>query len=153
MIRSPRPCVDVLRATLELPVTDDGKANAAVHHVAVVNANVLLDRSSVVVIRMMADGRFVNRVYHPSRLAVAAKAGSALVFDLHRRAALAPVVALENIVVVGQADGWRVFHRMPESPAVHVILSQVVQDRSVGRIANQAKPAMVLVELIAGKIE
>ena len=92
----------------------------------------------------------MDHVDHPRRRPVPAQRGGAPA-GLHRLAALAPDVALEHVVVVGDAQRRPVAHRLAERPAELVVLAQVVQDRRPGRVADQPIAAMVLVELVAGE--
>ena len=73
VVRPPRARVHMFRAALELPVGEDREPHAAVDHVAVVDADVLLDRRRVERVGVVRGVRPVDRVDHPRRLPVAAE--------------------------------------------------------------------------------
>ena len=93
----------------------------------------------------------MHDVDHAGRLDVAALRGRIAVARVHFFAAFAPDVALENVVIVGQAESRPVAHDFAEGPAMLVELAKVVQDRGSGRFADHAKAAVVLINLVAGK--
>ena len=152
MIRSAAGCVDFSRTALPLSICDDRKTDIAVNHVPEVDADVLFDGCGVVIVRVVTAVGFVNRVDHPGRFAIATF-GNTFAFPIHRGSCFSPDVALKDIVIVWQADRWRIFHRVAKRPTVHVVLTQVIQNRPVCRIANQTKPAVVFVKLVTGKVQ
>ena len=99
----------------------------------------------------MARIRLVDDVDHFHRLDVAAfRRGTTILFGIdHGLASLAPVVALEDVVVIGDTDRWRMAHRLAEGPAVLIEFAQVVQDRRIGGGADDPETAVILVELVA----
>jgi len=49
-------------------------------------------------------------------------------------------------MVVGDADSWSVLQRVSEGPAKLIELSQIVEDRRPGRIADDAVSAVIFVK-------
>ena len=143
--------VDLFRAALPLPVGDNGEADAAVDHVAVVDADILQARRRIERVRMVGDVRLVDHVDHSCRFAVAPLGRRPFVDALHRGAPFAPDVSLKDVVIVGQAERGPIAHDFSERPTELIELTQVVQNRRLGRIANDAEAAVVFVDLVAGE--
>ena len=62
----------------------------------------------------MAAVGFVDDVHHSGRFDVSAIDGRSTILVFHRCTSFAPDVSLENIVVIGKANRWRVLHRLAE---------------------------------------
>ena len=91
-----------LGAGLELPVLDDGEADAADFQVGIVDRDAALDRGRVVGVGQVAGLRALDLVdvfHRHEEAAVGAGAGRGLL------AAGSPDVGLPDIVVVGNGDG------------------------------------------------
>ena len=97
----------------------------------------------------MRDIGFVHGIHHARRFDVATFGGSTAVTDVHFLAALAPDVALENVMIIRQTKRWRIAHHFAESPAVLIKFAQVIEDRQLSRFTDETEAAVVLINLIA----
>src|SRR5687768_14156901 len=112
MVGAPAAGLDPVRPALPLAVRDDGEAYAAIDHVTVVDADVLLAGGRIERIRMVRHVGLVYRVDHPRRLDVAALGRGAAVASVHLLATFAPDVPLNHIMIVRQANGWPIAHHL-----------------------------------------
>jgi len=144
---------DSFGTTLPLTVGNHGKADIAVNHVAVINADILLYGFRIGKVGVMADASFVDRVDHTCGLNVSPFGGRTACQIFHLGTTFAPDITLEDIVIVGDDQGRTIFHRIAEGPAELIILAQVIENRRSGWFANDAEPSVTFVNLITREVQ
>ena len=71
VVAAARAGFDFFGAAFKLPISQDRKANTAVHHVTVVDANTLAGGSRIEIIRMVCTIRDMDRIHHSSWFTIA----------------------------------------------------------------------------------
>ena len=153
MIGSRTSGLYALGSALPLAIGEDRETHATIDHDSVVDADVLFARRRVKRVRVVRDVGPMHGVHHAGRLDVAALRGGAGISggDRHLGAALAPDVALENVVIVREADRGGMAHHVPKRPTELIKFSQVIENRGCRRLADDTEAAVALVNLVAGK--
>jgi hypothetical protein len=137
-------------AGFEVAVREDGEADAAVVHGGVEDVDAAVHGSGIVGV-----GEVVGVSAHDGvdEVGMHAEAAIGETTDECFAAVLAPDVALEDVVVVGDDDRGAVAHEVAEGPAEEPEFAEVVENGLVDGLANEAVAGHPFVDLVAGEEE